>query len=291
MADILVTGATGGIGRQVVQQLHESGAPVVALCRRADQVEDHERRGIRAALGDLRQPESLGAAMTQAKTLFLLTRADRQQAAYGSNAVRAAERAGIERVVHLSTADANPASPVPWAAAPARTDALLRVSDLRWTSLKPAGFMQNLLDLAPAIRRGVLPQTTGKGAVGWIDVADIADSAVRVLLDDVHDGRELILTGPELLSMADLAQTLQEVLERRVRFLDLPAPVFRLLLRVSGTDAWQADGLSRQFSGVVRHGQDGSTELTPTVRELTGHPPRCFRDFAVRHQSDFLTQK
>lgn len=217
-----------------------------------------------------------------------MTLADRHQAAYGRNAVLAAQRAGVERIVHLSTADANPASPMPWAAAPARTDALLRVSDMRWTSLRPSGFMQNMLDVAPTVRRGFLPQTTGEGTVGRIDTADIADVAARVLVEDTHDGLEHVLTGPQLLSLRDLAETLQEVLGRRVRFLDLPAPVFRLLLRVSGTDAWQADGLVRQFADVVRHGRDGATELTPTVRLLTGRPPRSFRDFVVRYRDDFL---
>lgn len=287
MGGILVTGATGGIGRQVVRQLHESGASVVALCRRPAQVEDHQRRGLRAALGDLTDPASLEGAMRGIRTVFLLTLADRQQAAYGRNAVQAAQRAGVERVVHLSTADANPASSVSWAAAPARTDALLRVSDLRWTSLRPSGFMQNMLELAPAIHRGFLPQTTGEGVVGWIDTADIADTAARVLVEDGHDGLEHVLTGPELLSVGDLARTLQEVLGRRVRFVDLPAPVFRLLLRLSGADAWQADGLVRQFAGVVRHGHDGAPVLTPTVRRLTGRPPTSFRDFVFRHREDF----
>jgi len=287
---ILVTGATGGIGRQVVRLLHDTGEPVVALCRRPGQVQDHERRGLRAVLGDLSDPVSLERAMAGVETLFLLTVADRQQAVYGRNAVLAAQRAGVERVVHLSTADANPASVVPWAAAPARTDALLRVSGLRWTSLKPSGFMQNLLELAPTVRCGVLPQTTGEGVVGWIDTADIAAVAARVLVEDTHDGLEHVLTGPELLSLRDLARTLQEVLGRSVRFVDLPAPVFRLLLRLTGTDAWQADGLVLQFADVVRHGRDGATELTTTVRVLTGQPPRSFHDFVERHRQHFLGQ-
>lgn len=286
MPDILVTGATGGIGRQVVRSLHAAGEPVVALCRRPDQVDDHERRGVRAVMGDLTDPASLERAMTGVRTVFLLTTADRDQATYGRNAVVSARRAGVGRVVHLSTADANPSSVIPWAAAPARTDAMLDVSGMRWTLLKPSAFMQNLLDTAPTVRRGFLPQTTGDGAVGWIDTADIADVAARVLVEDSHDGREYVLTGPELLSMRDVAQTLQRVLGRRVRFVDLPAPLFRLLLRLTGTDAWHADGLVHQFADVVRHGRDGSAALTDHVRALTGHPPRSLLEFAERHAAD-----
>lgn len=96
----------------MVRLLHEAGAPVAALCRRPAQVQDHERRGVRAVTGDLTDQASLERAMAGVQTLFLLTLADRQQAAYGRNAVTAAQRAGVERVVHLSTADANPASVV-----------------------------------------------------------------------------------------------------------------------------------------------------------------------------------
>lgn len=284
---VLVTGATGGIGGQVVSMLHEAGAPVVAMCRRREQVQDFEQRGIAAVLGDMSDPASLGPAMRGIRTLFLLTLSQQRQAEFGRNAVRAAESTGVERVVHLSSGDANPASPVPWAAAPARTDALLRVSSLQWTLLKPSAFMQNLLDSAPVIRRGLLPQTTGEGVVGWIDTEDIARVASRVLVEDGHIGQEYVLTGPELLGMRDIAGLLASELGHPVRFVQLPSPAYRLLLRLSGVDGWTARGVTRQFAQVVRHGRDGAADLTDRVAVLTGAPPRDFAEFVRRNRKRF----
>lgn len=284
---ILVTGATGGVGGQVVTMLHDAGTDLLAMCRRQQQVDEFEQRGIGAVLGDLSDPSSLESALEGVDTMFLLTTAQRRQAEFGRNAVRGAERAGVRRVVHLSSGDASPSSDVPWAAAPARTDALLRVSSLRWTLLKPSAFMQNLFDSAPAIRRGLLPQPTGEGVAGWIDTEDIARVASRVLVEDGHEQKEYLLTGPELLAMRDIAATLADVLEHPVRFVDLPGPAFRLLLLASGLDAWTARGVTNQFAHVVRRGTDNVTELTDRVMTLTGRPPRSFEEFARLHRHRF----
>lgn len=284
---ILVTGATGGIGSQVLSMLHGSGAPVRAMARRDKQVKDFKGQGIDAVLGDMSDPQSLERAMQQVDTVFLLTLAQQQQAAFGRNAVRAAERAGVRRIVHLSTGDANPNSNVPWAAAPARTDALLRISSLSWTLLKPSAFMQNMFDSAPVIRRGLLPQTTGEGVAGWIDSEDIARVASRVLVEEGHDDREYILTGPELLNMRDIAGILEQVLQHRVRFIDLPAPLYLLLLRLGGLDAWTARGVVNQFASVLRRGRDNATDLTGEVAAITGQAPRDFRSFVEIHRDRF----
>ncbi len=291
MADggILVTGATGGIGGQVVTLLHEAGEPVRALARRPQQVTAFRARGIDAVVGNFADRASLEAAMGGVRTLCILTPAGSAQAEYGRNAVRAAQLTGIDRVVHLSTGDANPVSKVPWAAAPARTDALLRVSALHWTIPKPVAFMQNILDSAPAIKRGFLPHAAGISPVGWIDAADIAAVAAKVLVNKGHDNREYVLTGPELLPYRDLAATLANVLGHSVRAVDLPSPVYRILLRLSGVDAFTANGVAQQFADVVRNGRDGANDLTAHAGMLLGRSPVSFEDFVGRHRARFAS--
>ena len=276
---ILVTGATGGIGRQVVRMLVDAGEPVRPLCRRQQQVDDFRARGVEAVLGDLGDRSSLEVAMDGVDRLFLLTFPGKDQRQHGRNAVEAALATGVRRVVHLSTADANPASAIPWASAPAYTDALLQVSALDWTLLRPTAFMQNVLESAVTIHRGLYPQTSGRGVVGWIDTHDIAAVAARVLVEDGHGGRTYVLTGPELLSMRDIAAQLSAVLGRRVRYVHLPGPVFYLLLRLTGTDPFTARGLQHQFVDVFRRGQDDGAVFTETVRSVTGVPPRSFVEF------------
>lgn len=288
-AAVLVTGATSGIGRELVQMLTEAGEPVRALCRRQEQVDAFEAAGVHAVLGDLDDRASLQSAMDGADRLFLLTAPLRTQQAHGQTAVQAAAAAGLRRVVHLSTADANPNSVVPWASAPAHTDALLKASGLDWTLLKPTAFMQNLLQSAAPVRRGLLPQTSGKGATGWIDTHDIAAVAARALTESGHEGQEYILTGPELLSMPDIAVQLGAVTGRRVRYVHLPSALFYALLRATGNDAWTARGLRRQFVDIVRDGHDNGTVLTDNVRVLTGREPRSFRQFAEQNRAAFAT--
>ena len=286
---VLVTGATGGVGRQVVQLLADAGEPVRALCRRQQQVDDFRARGVDAVLGDLGDPTSLVTAMDGVDRLFLLTFPGPSQREHGRTAVEAAATAGVRRVVHLSTADANPASAIPWASAPAYTDALLQATDLGWTLLRPAAFMQNVLESAPAIRRGLFPQTSGRGVTGWIDTHDIAAVAARVLIEDGHEGATYVLTGPELLSVPDLAGQLSTVLGRRVRYLHLPSRLFSVLLRLTGSDAFTAGGLRHQFAEVLRHGRDDAAVFTETVRSLTGVPPRSFAEFAEAHREALTT--
>lgn len=292
---ILITGATSTIGRQVVEALHEAGEPVRALCRRPAQVAAFQEQGVDAILGDLGEPDSLRAAMAGCDRLFLLTLAASTQRQHGQNAVEAAVAAGVQTVVHLSSADANLKSAIPWASAPAATDAMLRKSGLAWTLLKPSAFMQNILESAAPIRRGVLPQTSGAGAIGWIDASDIAAVAVRVLVESsnaarTHAGREYVLTGPERLSMSDIAARLSSVLGHRVRYVHLPAPLFYLVLRLTSISRWTARGLVHQFVDVVRKGQDDGWVITDAVRQLTGTSARTFTQFVVAHRQQFVTR-
>lgn len=286
---VLVTGATGNIGGELVRMLADAGEPVRALCRRQQQVDDFRARGVDAVLGDLGDRASLVAAMDGVDRLFLLTFPGPSQREHGRNAVEAALAAGARRVVHLSTADANPASAIPWASAPAYTDALLQATDLEWTLLRPAAFMQNVLESAPVIRRGLFPQTSGRGVTGWIDTSDIAAVAARVLMEDGHEGATYVLTGPELLSVPDLAAQLTTVLGRRVRYVHLPSRLFCVLLRLTGSDAFTAQGLRHQFADVLRHGHDDAAVFTETVRSLTGAAPRSFTEFAEAHRDALTT--
>ncbi len=285
--EILVTGATGGIGRDLVDALAAAGAPVRAMCRRPEQIRAFTDRGIHAVHGDFTDPDSLERAMNGCDRVFLLTFPGREQQTHGHRGIEAARRAGVERVVHLGAADADPRSPVPWAVAPAQTDAELKASGLEWTLLRPSAFMQNLLSSAAPVRRGLLPQASGRGAVGWIDTADIARVAAHVLTTDGHTGADHVLTGPERLSMPQVAAALTGVLGRRVRYLDLPGAVFQAVLRLSGADAWTARGLRAQFADVVRHATHGVDVLTTTVEDLTGTPPNRLEDFLRSHRSSF----
>lgn len=287
---IAITGVTGDVGGKTLEMLHADGVDVRAVVRRPQQAEALRARGIDARLADLDDADALTEALRGADRLFLVTPVSERQAQQGETGVRAAQRAGVSRVVHLSGGDAAEHSPMPWAAAAWRTDRILRESGLAWTILHPSAFMTNLVPSAPAVRRGWYPHTTGSGRAGWIDTADIARTAARVLTTDEHDGTEPVLTGPTALDARGIAAELSAGLGRRVRPLHLPSRVYRAVVRAGGVPAWQAEGLRQQFGRVLRRGLDGVDVMSDDVTRITGRPPRALSAWARDHHDDLLSR-
>jgi uncharacterized protein YbjT (DUF2867 family) len=282
---ILVSGATGGIGGEVCRLLQDAGTPFRALCRKQDQIERLAQQGIEAVRGDFDQPETLSAAMEGIETMFLITPQGQRQVTQEKTAIDAAKAAGVSRIVKVSASDGNVRSPVPWAKAHALIDHHLRASGISWTILKPTAFMQNFLWFKDPIARGFLPQVAGKGSVSWVDTRDVARVAVTVLTEDGHEGATYFLTGPETLDMKEAARRLSRVLGHKVRYLDLPSPLFWALLRLTGNSGWTAKGLVVQFADVVA----GHHDIDPTfeIERLTGRPPHDFTDFLLQHRQQF----
>ena len=288
---ITITGATGEVGGKTLQMLEDLGASVRAVARRPEQVARFERQGTAAVLSSLDDVDTLTAAFTGSDQVLLITAGGIRQAVHGRNAVQAAKNAGVRAVMHLSTADANPESTVPWARAPWHTDQLIKISGLEWTILRPSAFMQNLTQFAGPIKRGFFPQTTRRGAVAWTDTSDIARVASALLRKGTHTGDEPVITGPELLTSQQVASTFSAVLGRRVRYLPLPSRVFAAAIRLGGADAWTAEGLRQQFARVVRHGLDHADARTDHVQRITGQPATPLATWIHQTKSTFTISR
>ncbi|WP_312491180.1 SDR family oxidoreductase [Sphingomonas sp.] len=285
---ILISGATGGIGGEVCRLLQDAGTPFRAMARRPEQVDALRQKGMDAVLGDFDRAETLAAAMRGCDTLFLITPPTQSQFRQETGAIDAARREGVKRIVKISASDGNIHSPVPWARTHARIDHHLRGAGIDWTILKPTAFMQNFLWFKDPVAKGFLPQVAGKGSVSWVDTRDVARVAATVLTEDGHAGATYFLTGPETLDMKEAAARLGEVTGRRVRYLNLPKPLFAALLRLTGNSRWMTRGLVVQFADVVA----GHHDIDPTfeIERLTGHPPRDFRTFVRDHRAAFTGQ-
>ncbi|WP_033822689.1 SDR family oxidoreductase, partial [Kitasatospora sp. MBT63] len=191
---IVVTGATGNVGRPLTQALAAAGEQVTAVSRDAGPVPD----GVRHVAADLAEPTSLAAALTGAKALFLLLSGDlHAPGARPADIIALAAARGVGRVVLLSSQGVATRPLGPSRIAMRAVEDALRGSGLDWAVVRPGGFASNALAWAESVRtRGTVAAPFGDVGVPVVDPADIAEVAAACLLDDRHTGRVYELTGP-----------------------------------------------------------------------------------------------
>jgi uncharacterized protein YbjT (DUF2867 family) len=278
MTAILVTGATGNVGRELVAALVGAGERVRALVRRE---EDRGRLpdGVEGAVGDLDRPETLTGVLDGVSGIHLL-------AGYaGMSALLAEARsAGVERVV-LQSSSAVPTGDLGNAVARYHilSERAVRESGLAWTFLQPNSFMTNTLQWVPQLRAGdVITAPFADVPIATIDPHDIAAVSAAALTSSEHDGRSYRLSGPESLLPADRARILGEVLGRTLRFKAQSNDDARAEMSA----AMPAEYVDAFFSFFVDGTIDESTVL-PTVAEILGREPRPFEQWASAHAEAF----
>lgn len=280
MNRILVTGATGTIGRQVVSQLLATDARVRAMTRNPDAA--GMPPAVEVVRGDLADADALGRCLDGVDVVFLVWTAPA-----GAAPAAVSRIANHARRVVLLTAPHKTPHPLfqqtnPLRALFAQLEGLIEESGLQWTFLRPGMFAANALRWwAPQIRAGdVVRWPYAAAPTAPIHERDVAAVAVRALREPGHEGAEYVLTGPESLSHLAQVTTIGEVIGRSLRYeeispeetlreLPFPAPAVRMLL-----DAWAA-----------ALGQPAY--VTSTVMEVTGRPARRFRDWVNDHVEEF----
>lgn len=282
MADLLITGATGRIGRALVGRLVRAGQPVRVLRRPTSTVASPP--GVELAVGDLDDAASCEAALQGIRTVFLLSADSPKQAEREVAFVETARRLGVRRVVKLSAYVAGLEPPESFGTQLQPIERAVRASGLAWTVLRPFMFMQNFLDFRDMVAGGTVVTPFRRGRVAFVDVDDVAAVAQRVLLEPQHDGQTYEVTGPEALSFADATAVLSDVLGRRVEHLGVPGFVARFGMRRQGMPGWTADRIV-ELSRVVARGEED--RVSPTVKSVGGVEPTTFRRFVVRNAAAF----
>ena len=283
---ILVTGATGKVGSELVRLLAEQGAPARALIHTPDKAAPIQRLGLETAVGDFGKPDTLDAAMTGCDQLFLLSPPNPRQPEQEQHVIDAAKRAGVAHVVKQS---------VPWADDPdtklvfsrwhGQIEQHLAQSGLAYTLLRPNNFMQNfLMSAQPVAEQGMLYGMTGEGRVAFIDTRDVAAVAAEVLTSPGHQGTSYTLTGPEALTAAEVAERLSAATGRQVRYVDLGPDAFRQALAGAGLPGWLVDGV---VEGNTMLAAGHAATVTDQVAKVTGRSPRTFAEFAADHRPAF----
>lgn len=279
---ILITGATGNVGRHVVAQLLEQGLAVRALTRNPEKAQ--LPAGAEVVAGDLMDPAAVERALKGVSAAFLFAVPGSAQ-----GFVAAARATGLQRIVFLSSGavvDGVERQADLIAEMHAEIERAIEASGLEWTFLRPSIFAANAVQWAWSIRASGSVSLPYPGSTGApIDEADIAAVAVQALTTDRWVGRKLMLTGPESLSQADQLAILGDVLGRPISVVALdpvvareqmerhvPVPIVAALFKI-----WaDAVGVTALVTGVVA--------------EVTGRPARTFREWASDHQAIFLSQ-
>jgi uncharacterized protein YbjT (DUF2867 family) len=282
---ILITGATGNVGREVVNLLLSSGEKIVAVTRHpataalpegvlvvgADpshlQILEPELKGVEAILIS---PRALGDATAGAATAELLALVARQS---------------IPRVVVLSAATVEYGGGYErFAAAFKAVEDATRTSGLPWTFLRSTDYASNSLAWAPQIRAtGIVRGAYGDGATATIHERDVAAVATRALLDAAHAGHSYVLTGPQLLSQREKVRLIGEAIGRGVRWEELSASQAKATMLAQGLPPDVPDRLLGYWATIGEHPEPSTT----TVEQILGRPALTFAEWAAEHAAAF----
>ena len=279
---ILVTGASGNVGRHVVSGLVVEGADVRALTR--DPASARWPEGIEVARGDLSVASTLDAALDGVDVVFLLWH--QASAEHPDAAVEAIAR-HAHRVVYVSSLtvdDDLEEQAHPMTVIHADVERSIRGSGLAWTFLRAGRFASNSLAWAPEIRAGDVVRLPNAAAIrSPIDPRDVGAVAVRTLLDDGHAGATHVLTGPEQLTEATMVHVIGEVIGRSIHVEEVPAGTARQELLDGGAAPELADAALTYWAKLIAEPEP----VTRTVQEITGSGARTFRRWAMDHADDF----
>ena len=276
---ILVTGASGNIGRALVAQLSARGADFRVMSSRPGTAP----AGLREVQGDFTQRDSLEAAFAGVDTLFLLLPLVPGIEAMARNAVDAAKAAGVKHIVRSSGAGADARSPMSLARLHGEIDEAVMASGIPFTVLRPSSFMQNHLNFyAGSIQAAsAVYAPRGEGAVGLIDVRDIAEVAALVLTEPAaHAGAVYTLTGGEALTDAQSVAAISRAVGREIRYVDVPEATAVEAMTQMGFAPSLIDWLM-SLNHVIKQGW--AAGLSDDVKRLTGHAPRTFDAFSREH--------
>jgi uncharacterized protein YbjT (DUF2867 family) len=280
---VLVTGATGRVGRMVIDQLTDAGVPVRALTRRTEAAATLPRN-VEVVTGDLTAPSSLDAALRGVAAVFLVWTAPPVTAP----AVIERLATHARRVVFLSSPHQTPhpffQQPNPMAVLHADIERLIAAAGLESTIIRPGMFASNTLYWwASAIRAdGVVRWPYGAAETAPVDDRDVAAVAARTLYQDGHGGRDYVLTGPESLSQAEQVSIIGDVLGHPIRFSELTPADFR-----SETEgSWPrpvVDMLLAAWGATIGR----PAFITSSVSDVLGSAPRSYRQWVADHVGAF----
>ena len=283
--EILITGSTGTIGSHLVKLLKAFSASFKAMVRSKENAQLFKEHDIPTVFGDFNDPESLDRAFEGIDRLFLLTSPSLGQVEEQSNALVAAQKAGIQKIVKVSAIGTELDSPVQLLNWHAETEEQIKTSGMDFTFLRPQSFMQNFFNYIPTIKdQNAFYAPMHNCKVPLIDSRDIAMVAAKILSEDGHEGKTYTLTGPEAISHQQIADLFSEKLGRPIQYVDIPIEAAEKAMLDTGMPNWLVHDLiaiNKKFvAGELN-------EVYSSVKQITGIEATSFQQFLMDHLTFF----
>jgi uncharacterized protein YbjT (DUF2867 family) len=264
---ILVTGATGNVGRHVVDQLHRADQQVLALTRNSATARMPD--GVEVVQGDLFTPHTLSSIFARVDRIFLITvGGEEYRPLPGYEIIQLAKEKNVQHIT------------VVWNGEKGSVEQAVEASGIAWTQLHPLEFMVNALDWSDSIRsEGVVREPFGNALSALIHEADVASVAVKTLLENGHADKTYTLSGPEALTVREKVQIISAVMERDIQFIELSENQARTRMEKAGLPEDHIEMFINWFSDPPKM----AYTVIPTVEEITGHPARSFEQWVREH--------
>jgi uncharacterized protein YbjT (DUF2867 family) len=285
---ILITGASGMVGRAVLEEMRKTKRPVKAMYRNAEDAKKLHT-GVASVLADFADKESLQSALKGIETVYLVCSPIPQLVELESNVIEGCKEAGVRNIVlnsAMGAGDYGKSFPS-WHR---KVEEKLEASGLNYAILRPNGFMQNIVTYnAPSIRaQGAFYAAMGNAKTSLIDVRDIAGVAAKALADPgAHVGKRYELNGPQALSNADVAAKISRVVGRPVQYVDIPEEAQRKAMLDAGMPEWQVTALLELQQYYV---SGKCAAVTDVLQKLLGRAPITLDRFLDDFKDSFRRQ-
>lgn len=286
----LVTGASGQLGRRVVEILLEANAgPIIATTRSPDKLSDFTGRGVDVRAADFNDPASLSTAFSGAKRLLIISTDDLEpgkRLTAHREAINSAVAAGVEHIVYTSLTNPAEESPISFAGDHRETEAMLAASGVGHTILRNNLYTDLILMSAPqALGMGKLFAATAEGEASYVTREDCAQAAAAALMRETET-KTYDITGPGLVSQAALAKILSEISGREIPYIPISVADLRAAMIDNGLSEMMADVFSSFDEAIAK---DYFAVNTSAVEDLTGRGSTSVRQFLLDNKAALMT--
>jgi uncharacterized protein YbjT (DUF2867 family) len=284
---ILLTGATGTAGSFIANEFVRGRVPVRILLRNRAKAAGLEKvPTVEIVEGDMSKRNTLGPALDGVDRVLMISAPLMDMVETQSAFIDASKAAGVRHVIKFSGLDARPDTTFPFGIMHKEIEEYLEKSGLAWTQLRPTGFMQEYLREIPSIiQDGAFYLALGDVKLSPIDLVDVAKVGFLLLRDGGHEGARLHMTGPEALTMTEMADRISRAVGKTVRYVPVSPIQRRQALIAHGVPPQIADALDRQVEERLKGGIESQVDLS--THQLFSVKPTTFLEFAQTNAEAF----